>query len=152
MDVRKRLCIVPVALKDANAFVSRLHRHHKPVPGHKWSIGVSDGEQLRGVAIVGRPVARALDNGTTLEVVRLCTDGCPNACSALYGAARRAARELGYERLYTYTLVGEGGASLRGAGWECEGEYGGGNWNVPSRPRDDSPLPEKKWRWRAALN
>lgn len=151
MGEQVRLHIRPVSLKDANAFVAELHRHHKPVPGHKFSIGVHDGEQLRGVAIIGRPVARMLDNGMTLEVNRVCTDGCPNACSALYGAARRIAKEMGYARLITYTLPEEGGVSLRASGWVCEGEAGGGNWNVPSRPRDDSPLPQVKWRWSATL-
>lgn len=83
-----RLFIVPISLPEANEFVKRHHRHHKPVTGHKFSIAVADEQgQVRGVAIVGRPVARALDDGWTLEVTRCCTDGCPNACSALYAAA-----------------------------------------------------------------
>jgi hypothetical protein len=91
-----RLTIVPMSLREANAFVTQSHRHHKPARGHKFSIGVHDGEHLVGVAIVGRPVARAYDNGRTLEVNRTCTDGTPNANSALYGAAWRIAREMGY--------------------------------------------------------
>ena len=97
--------LVPITLKEANAFVERYHRHHKPVAGHKFSIAASDGEKIVGVAIVGRPVSRYLDNGLTLEVNRLCTDGTRNACSFLYSAAWRAARNLGYKKLITYILV-----------------------------------------------
>ena len=121
-EVRAKLTIVPLSLRQANTFVAELHRHHKPARGHKFSIGVHDGEKLVGVAIVGRPVARAYDDGTTLEVNRTCTDGTANANSALYGAAWRVAREMGYDRLITYTQDGESGASLRGAGWKIIGQ------------------------------
>lgn len=91
--------ICPMTLKEANAYVEQYHRHHKPVVGHKFSIGCSDGEKIVGVAIVGRPVSRHLDDGWTLEVNRLCTDGTRNACSMLYAAAWRAAKAMGYKRL-----------------------------------------------------
>ena len=136
----KSLRITPLSLAEANAYVSQHHRHHKPVPGAKFCIGVSDAGRICGAAIVGRPVARMSDNGLTLEVNRCCTDGTHNACSILYGAAWRAARALGFERLITYTLPEEGGASLRASGWKLIGERGGGNWNVPSRPRVDTAL------------
>lgn len=133
-----RLQIVPMELADANRFVAEHHRHHAPVVGHKFSLGVCDqGGDLRGVAIVGRPVARRLDGGWTLEVTRVATDGCPNACSALYSAAWRAARALGYRRLVTYTLASEPGTSLRAAGWRSIGESPGRSWSVASRPRVD---------------
>lgn len=103
------LLIVPVELAEANTFVRQHHRHHGPVVGHKFSLGVSDGEAIRGVAIVGRPVSRMLDDGQTLEVTRVATDGARNAASALYGAARRATFALGYRRLVTYTLPSESG-------------------------------------------
>lgn len=103
--------IVPMTLREANAFVEQNHRHHGPVVGHKFSIGLSDGEQIVGVAIVGRPVARHMDDGWTLDVNRLCTDGSRNACSMLYAAAWRAARAMGYKRLVTYILESENGAS-----------------------------------------
>lgn len=96
--------ICPVSLKEANAFVAENHRHHKPVTGHKFSIACADGEKIVGVAIVGRPVSRHLDDGWTLEVNRLCTDGTRNACSMLYAAAWRAARAMGYHKLITYIL------------------------------------------------
>lgn len=113
--------IVPLSLAQANAFVTEHHRHHKKVPGHKFSIGVAVDGKLVGVAIVGRPVARSYDDGTTLEVNRTCTDGTPNANSCLYGAAWRIAREMGYARLITYTQEGESGSSLKGAGWKVIG-------------------------------
>lgn len=134
------LHLVPVTLKDANEFVAMWHRHHHPVPGHKFSIGVaSDDEVLRGVAIVGRPVARHYDDGLTLEVNRTATDGTKNANSMLYGAAARAAFALGYQRLITYTQDGESGGSLRGAGWKVIAERPTRQgWSGPSRPRDNS--------------
>ena len=141
--------LTPITLAEANAFVEKHHRHHKPVPGAKFSIAVSESGEVRGVAIVGRPVARMADNGWTLEVNRCCTDGARNACSMLYQSAWRAARAMGYKKLITYTLPEEGGSSLKGAGWKCLGEAGGGNWNVPSRPRVDTNLQQMKLKWEA---
>ncbi len=141
------LNLVPVKLAEANAFVARLHRHHKPVVGHKFSVGAMLGEALVGVAIVGRPVARMRDDGATLEVTRLCTDGTKNACSFLYGAARRATFALGYSRLGTYTLPSEGGASLRACGWKLLGERGGGSWSRQSRPRSNDHPQGTKLLW-----
>lgn len=141
------LTLQPVDVAEACEFVARLHRHHRPPQGYKLCIGVNDGTKLVGVLIAGRPVARALDDGTTLEVTRCCTDGTRNACSLLYGAAWRAARALGYVRMITYTLPEEGGFSLKGAGWKCVGEAGGGKWTNSVRQRaDDHPLCSK-WRW-----
>lgn len=133
-----KLAPVPITLKEANAFVERHHRHHKPVVGHKFSIGAALGNEIVGVVIVGRPVSRRRDDGLTLEVTRLCTDGSRNACSFLYGAAARAAFALGYKRIGTYILHSETGASLRAAGWRLIGETPGRSWSVPSRPRVDT--------------
>ena len=129
--------IVPMTLREANAYVEQHHRHHGPVPGQKYSIGLSDGEKIVGVAIVGRPVSRHLDDGWTLEVNRLCTDGTKNACSMLYAAAWRAARAMGYKRLVTYIMESENGASLRAAGWKCVGQAGGLRWTGERRPEVD---------------
>lgn len=129
--------VVPITLREANAFVEQNHRHHGPTVGHKFSIGLSDGEKIVGVAIVGRPVARHLDDGWTLEVNRLCTDGTRNACSMLYAAAWRTARAMGYKRLVTYILESENGASLRAAGWKCVGQAGGLRWTAKRRPEVD---------------
>ena len=110
--------LVPVTLAEANHFVLEQHRHHNPVVGHKFSIGICDNNKIRGVCIVGRPVSRILDNGMVLEVNRCCTDGVKNGCSMLYGAAWRAAKAMGYKKLITYTLEEEGGASLRASNWK----------------------------------
>ena len=143
--------VVPVALVEANAFVELHHRHHPRVRGHKFSIGVIDAAAvIRGVAIVGRPVARGLDNGLTLEVTRVATDGTKDACSALYGAARRAAFALGYLKLVTYTLASESGVSLRAAGYRIVGEVRGRSWSCESRPRIDRHPTQAKLRWEAA--
>jgi hypothetical protein len=141
--------VIPVELSEANAFVERLHRHHGNVVGHKFSLGAMNDGRLVGVAIVGRPVARGRDDGWTLEVTRLCTDGTRNACSFLYGASRRAAFALGYRRLGTYILASEDGTSLKAAGWRMVGEVKGRSWSCPTRPRfDDHPI-EDKQLWEA---
>src|SRR3990172_2012164 len=133
-----KLKIVPVDFDEAKAFVRKLHRHHVPPVGHKFSLGVADEHMtIRGVAIIGRPVSRNLDDGWTLEVTRVATDGCKNACSALYSAAWRTARGMGYQKLITYTLPEEGGASLRGSGWMVVGQTQGGSWSRTGRPRID---------------
>ncbi|GAH46961.1 unnamed protein product, partial [marine sediment metagenome] len=113
------LIIVPIKLKEAKEFVKRHHRHHNPPVGHICSLAVACDDKIVGVAIIGRPIARALDKGFTAEVTRLCTDGTQNACSALYAAAWRAARSLGYKKLITYILNTEPGTSLIAAGWKC---------------------------------
>lgn len=143
------LTIVPTSLPEANAFVAQHHRHHKPVPGAKFCIAATTGEHVVGVAIVGRPVPRMLDDGWTLEVNRCCTDGTRNVCSFLYGAARRATWALGYRRLITYTLPEEGGASLRASGWKLLGERGGGSWSRSIRPRIDTHPMQSKLLWEA---
>lgn len=126
----------PLDLSEANDFVAAQHRHHGRTVSHKFSLGVEDeGGGLRGVAIVGRPLARALDDGWTAEVLRVATDGVRNGCSMLYGACARTAHAMGYRRIVTYTLETEPGVSLVGAGWERDGETPGRSWSVPSRPR-----------------
>ncbi len=139
--------LVPVTLAAANAYVAAKHRHHKPVRGHKFSIGCEADGKLVGVAIVGRPVSRYLDNGATLEVTRLCTDGTKNACSFLYGAAWRAARALGYAKIVTYILSEESGASLKAAGWRCEGTAGGLRWTGTRKPPADLYPAQMKKRY-----
>ena len=141
------LKLIPISLSDANAFVAEKHRHHKPVVGHKFSIGCMMGNSLVGVVIVGRPVSRHLDNGYTLEVTRLCTDGTKNACSFLYGAAWRAAKTLGYTKIITYTLAEESGVSLKAAGWKCEGMAGGLRWTGSRKPATDLYPPQMKMRY-----
>ncbi len=150
MSETLRLTVCPMTLREANAFVLRHHRHHKPARGCKFAIGCADADgEIHGVAIVGRPVSRRLDDGWTVEVNRVATDGAKNACSMLYGAAWRAARAMGYRRAVTYTLPQEGGTSLRAAGWRLIGEAGGGQWGTKNRPRV-TDHPEIKLRWEAA--
>lgn len=140
----KLLEIVPISFAEAKEFIRRHHRHHKPPVGHKFSIGCANGKEVVGVAVIGRPVARMLDDTWTLEVTRLCTDGTKNACSILYATAWRAARALGYRRLITYILKDEKGTSLIAAGWRCVGKCGGGSWNRKDRLRiDKHPLQMK---------
>jgi hypothetical protein len=138
----------PLTLAEANEFVAKHHRHHKPVTGHKFSIGVYAGNALVGVAITGRPVARMLDDGTTAEVTRLCTDGTKNVCSMLYAASWRAARAMGYDRMITYILSEEEGASLKACGWNAEAVTDGGEWARRSRPRNRAECPQPKVRYR----
>jgi len=132
------LHIVPVSFKTARAFVAEHHRHHAAPTGHKFSIGVAQDEVLVGVAVVGRPISRVIAaDGVTLEVLRTATDGTRNANSMLYGAAWRAAKAMGYERLITYTQEGESGESLRAAGFTVLAHRPArGGWNMPSRPRE----------------
>lgn len=141
------LRIVPTTLAEANAFVLEHHRHHGKVVGHILSIGCAEGDRVCGVVIVGRPVARMLDDGFTAEVTRLATDGARNACSMLYAAAWRACRAMGYLRLGTYILDTEQGTSLRAAGWTMVGAVTGRSWNCPSRPRVDKHPTQGKLRW-----
>jgi hypothetical protein len=142
-----KMRIVPITLKAANQFVSQYHRHHKPSVGHKFSIGLNEADLLIGVAIMGRPVARGSDNGFTIEVSRLCTNGQKNACSMLYQAAARASKELGYKKIQTYTLQTESGISLKGAGWKMEAITAGGKWNHTHGDRNNTHPTEPKQRW-----
>lgn len=136
---------MPISLREANSFVETHHRHHGPVVGHKFSIAAIKSGTVVGVVIVGRPVSRHRDDGETLEVTRLCTDGTKNACSFLYGAAAKAAFALGFNRIGTYISPEEGGASLRAANWRLIGETPGKSWSVASRPRiDQHPLGQKQ--------
>lgn len=149
--VQPRLHIEPCELADANAFVDSLHRHNKKVTGHRWSCQVKDGDgYTRGVAIVGRPVSRGVNQRQVVEVLRVCTDGTPNACSALYGATCRQHRAIGYRYAITYTLADEPGTSLIAAGWKpvelLTARPKG--WDVPSRRRDSDVTPNgAKVRW-----
>lgn len=140
------MVIIPLSLKESNNFVKEHHRHHKPTVGHKFSIGCMENGKLCGVAICGRPVSRHYDNGFTLEINRVCTDGTKNACSCLYGACVRIARNMGYKKIITYTLESETGASLKASNFICEGRAGGLIWSG-SRCKDNGIPREYKTRW-----
>jgi hypothetical protein len=142
------LKVIPISLKQSKEFIVQHHRHHKPQQGHKFSIGVIDEtEKLRGVAIAGRPVSRMLDDGLTLEVTRVCTDGVKNGCSILYGRMRRIAKEMGFRHIITYILSSEDGTSLKASGWQKERETDGGSWSRELRLRVDGHPLDKKERW-----
>lgn len=138
---------VPLERKAAGEFIDRLHRHHQAVGADKFRIGAEENGQLVGVVQVGRPVSRVLDDGKTLEVVRLCTDGTRNACSFLYSRAARVAKELGYEKIITYILETESGDSLKATGWHKEADIRGKSWSCPSRPRETKAPTCNKQRW-----
>ena len=145
------LTAIPLELKQANKFVEKYHRHHKPVHRDKFRIGCLFEGRLVGVVQCARPVSRYLDSGDTIEVVRLCTDGTPNVCSFLYSRAARAAQAMGYKKIITYTLESEDGSSLRACGWKFEKMTDGGSWNCPSRPRNTSAPTCRKKRWSKSL-
>jgi hypothetical protein len=141
------LHLQPLSRDEAQIFIAQYHRHHGRVAGDKFRIGLNDGERVVGVIVVGRPVARMLDDGYTAEVTRCCVmEGVKNGASKLYAAAWRAARAMGYTRLITYTLASEPGTSLKAAGWTevYRTEDRDRSWSTPSRPRvDKHPLGQK---------
>lgn len=157
---------VPIELKDCQAYINANHRHHIGAHRDKYRVAAEMDGDIVGVIQVGRPIARRLDDGKTLEVLRLCTDGSNNVCSFLYSRAARIAKEMGYSKIITYILDSEDGTSLIASGWQLEeSDVGGNDWNVPSRPREvyDSqislfgdnkpkyPVNVKKQRWAKKL-
>lgn len=149
-ETKLTLELQPITFEEACEFIAANHSHHLPPQGWKFGIAVNDGKAIVGVIVVGRPVARHLDDGWTLEVTRCCTDGTTkNTASMLYGSAWRAARAMGYRRLITYTLKEEAGTSLIAAGWKIIGETKGGTWNRKGRPRFDKHPTGQKVLWEA---
>lgn len=142
--------IVPVTLKYAQQFVDDYHRHHNAPQGCKFAIGLMGTVGMCGVAICGRPVSRRLDDGETLEITRLCTNGVRNGCSMLYGGCKRVAKAMGYKRIITYTLISENGASLKASGFTDCGEAGGTHW-TGERNRGQKIPAEMKRRWEIIL-
>lgn len=145
-----RLNLQPITLPEAQRFIRDHHRHHGAPVGWKFGVAINDGERVVGVITVGRPVARHLDNGLTLEVTRCCVlDGIKNGASMLYGAAWRATKAMGYQRLITYTLADEPGTSLVAAGWQSVYTTPGRSWSCPSRPRVNTHPLGQKTLWEA---
>jgi len=145
---------VPIKLREANDFVEQYHRHNKRTQrdGGRFAIGATTGEEMVGVAIVGRPLARLLDDGYTAEVTRCCVldDAPKGSCSFLYGRCWRIWQQMGGTRMVTYTLETESGSSLKGAGWKIVGKTKGGGWNREGRERDWQPIyGQLKFRWEA---
>lgn len=143
----------PVTITQAKEFVKLHHRHHPPPQGALFAVGVCLDNDLVGVAIIGRPVARGLQDGYTAEVTRACViEGVPNANSMLYGAAWRAARALGYKKMISYILESEPGTSLKAAGWKKEAFVRGRSWSCESRPREDKHPTVNKERWEIKID
>jgi hypothetical protein len=139
---------VPLHLREANQFVAEYHRHSLPTVGGKFAVGAAVDGKLVGVAIAGRPICRRHDDGKTLEILRVATDGTQNACSFLYARATRIARLMGYSRIITYTLEAEGGASLRAVGAKPTGPLESHEWSNPNRPRKSQQVyHQRKYRW-----
>lgn len=138
--------IVPCTFKTACKFIDKYHRHHKSPVGCKFCIALFDDNNIVGVAVCGRPVSRFLDDGFTCEINRLCTDGTKNACSMLYGACCRVAKQMGYKKIITYILQSENGASLKASNFICEGKAGGKIW-TGKRMKDNGVPKELKTRW-----
>lgn len=149
------LTVCPLAICHAKNFVTEHHRHHPAPQGGLWAAGATHAGALVAAAIVGRPVARGLQDGWTAEVIRVAAiEGQKNACSLLYAACTRAARALGYRRLVTYLLASESGSSLKALkdlGWREVAEVDGRSWDCASRPRTDKHPTEDKRRWEVAL-
>ena len=144
--------VVPVSLTEARMWVDRVHRHHRAPQGGLFAIAVARDAEIVGVAIVGRPASRNLDDGWTVEVTRVAViEGIRNACSKLYAAAWRTARGMGYRRAVTYTLQEEPGTSVEAAGWKCIGKTAGGSWSRDERPRIDRHPLQAKLRWEVTV-
>lgn len=139
------LTVVPLTLKEANNFIEDHHRHHKPVRGHRFSLGCLKDGQMVGVAICGRPVARKTNYQEVLEVTRLCTDGTKNTCSFLYSACARVAKEMGFKKIQTFILDSEHGSSLKASGWTYDGHTVGRQWKHSDgkERRTDQPTCDK---------
>lgn len=145
------MTIKPITFRTACDFIALHHRHHKPTVGCEFSIGLYEENALIGVAVCGRPVSRHLDDGLTCEINRLCVvDGHYNACSMLYGACCRIAKEMGYEKVITYILKSENGASLKASNFVCDGEAGGTHW-TGVRDKGQQLPSEMKTRWSRRL-
>lgn len=145
------LSAVALTRDQANAHIVEHHRHHGRVTGHRFIVGAEVDGKLVGVAVVGRPRARLINQYKFVEVSRLCADGERNVCSFLYSRCSRIAKELGFRGVFTAILETEHGGSLLAAGWEYAYTTVGGSQDRPSRRRvDKSPtLPKKiyapKW-------
>ena len=143
----ERLRVVPLTLAQGKEFVGQEHRHHPPQLTHRFTLGCLRGDELCGVCVVGKPVARNTDQYNVAEVSRLATDGTFNACSFLYGAAARACKAMGYKSIQTFILEEESGTTLKAAGWEFVSKSPGGDWYTtrPGVMRTPSG-PKQKWQ------
>jgi hypothetical protein len=151
----------PITLREARAFIAQHHRHNVPPRGWLFGAALRLDDEVVAVGVAGRPLARPLQDGHTIEVLRVCIAPHPhlytehNAASRLYGALCRAATALGYWRAVSYTLASERGTSLRAAGFTSEGVLEiRTTWASADRPRYDANLwgeatlpSEQRVRW-----
>ena len=129
-EKRKKYEIVPIGKREAAKFVEKYHRHNgyegqrKLIEFAKIVLGArNENGELIGVVVAGHPRARVIQEKEplVLEIWRLCVrEGNKNACSFLLGAVCRAAKEMGYKKVITYTLISEPGSSLKAAGFSRE--------------------------------
>lgn len=140
---------IPLTLETANLFIESHHRHNKPVVGGKYSLGLMKDGQLIGVAVAGRPIARLMDNGKNLEILRVCVlEGYPGACSKLYGRMKAIGQLFGYEKIFTYTLPSESGSSLKAIGAVVVATVQPQEWNRAGRHRESQRIfKQEKLRW-----
>tara|TARA_R110001583_G_scaffold77970_1_gene211815 strand:- start:39 stop:494 length:456 start_codon:yes stop_codon:yes gene_type:complete len=145
------LAVAPTTLREANEFVANFHRHSKPTQGGRFAIAAVFDQNIVGVAIVGRPVSQTLQDGLTAEITRLCVskDAPKNTCSFLYGRCWRIWQQMGGNRMITYTLQSETGASLKGAGWTVMGQVKPHDrWTKKGGNREWQPVyGQLKFRW-----
>ncbi len=158
----RKMYIKPCTITDAKAFIATHHRHNAPPMTGLFATSVVDHRNaVVGVGVCSRPVARALNDGWTCEISRVCTDGTPMACSMIYGSLCRAAKALGYRKVVTYTLKREPGTSLKASNFKQAGETKGRTWDTPTRRRNLKVMdlfgtvkkyqPEDKYRWERNL-
>jgi len=146
--------IIPLSLREANDFVDAHHRHSARTSndGGKFAIGLEMAGELVGAAIVGRPIARLLQQPGTAELLRCCVGpGAPDgAGKQLNSRCKRIWQLMCGVRLVTYTLSREAGGSLSGAGFRRVAEAHSNDSKWQQRGRAARPLAdEPKTRWEA---
>ena len=146
-----------MGLRAANDFVEKHHRHsaRTAADGGKFAIGLEHEGKIIGVGIVGRPVARLLNDNMTAELLRCCVSPTApkGSTSKLYSRCKRIWQLMGGIKFVTYTLKRESGASMRGAGLkEPAAEVAQQQWTRTNRPRKERAIyEESKVRWQEDL-
>lgn len=118
----KVIFVKPITIKRANEFIEKNHRHHRPTARNtgRWALAAYDlNNKMVGAVIAGNPVSATYMDGVTIELTRLCVhESAPKGtCSFLISRCCSIWKMMGGEKIITYTLASETGASLRGAGW-----------------------------------
>lgn len=162
MTEGRRYFVRPSTVKAARAWVRETHRHLPNVQGGLFATSVWDQFGQVAAGICGNP-PRVWQGTGRIVITRVAALQLPDvldskgnahpapACTMIYRSLCDAARSLGYREIWTYTLPGEGGASLRAAGFVQHGETRAEEWDRPSRPRDVAVNAESKLRWMRVL-